>query len=322
MARPIKRGLDYFPMDVGMLQDLKIQLLIAEQGSKGLMVWMKLLTMIYREGYYLDVSSRGMMTLIANDCPRDISKSEFDEIFLMILDIDLLDNEMYQNHRILTSKAIQRRYQEVKKVNKGYVMMEDYLLIDEEERKRTVRPPNYRNNIVNSEETAVNSEETIVNSEETTSLLGVNPTKEKKRKVNKKKEEEEISDFCEYREDLNMETIEKILQVMSEPSRTRARMLLNEDDQRWNIMDEAPENVKDRTFKLIEALDNVGMRDVKRVSLMVKKSRFGMDSTPIWQHLYKANTSKDIKKKDNYVFTCMMREMKPGTMVEEFVGVE
>ena len=55
MARPTKRGLDYFPFDVGFFGDKGIRILKARYGSDGIAVYIKLLCDIYKEGYFLPV---------------------------------------------------------------------------------------------------------------------------------------------------------------------------------------------------------------------------------------------------------------------------
>ena len=50
--RPIKQGLDYFPLDVDMDTDDKIVLIESRYGSDGFTVIIKLLMKIYRNGYY------------------------------------------------------------------------------------------------------------------------------------------------------------------------------------------------------------------------------------------------------------------------------
>ena len=52
MARPKKIGLDYFPFDVDFFDDDKIGLIEAEFGSRGLLVTLRLLCKIYKNGYY------------------------------------------------------------------------------------------------------------------------------------------------------------------------------------------------------------------------------------------------------------------------------
>jgi hypothetical protein len=52
MSRPIKQGLDYFPMDVEV--DDKIELIEAKHGISGFGILVKLFQKIYKEGYYLN----------------------------------------------------------------------------------------------------------------------------------------------------------------------------------------------------------------------------------------------------------------------------
>ena len=49
MARPRKDGLDYFPLDVNFLSDLKIKKIIRAYGAQAVAVVMSVLTTIYRD---------------------------------------------------------------------------------------------------------------------------------------------------------------------------------------------------------------------------------------------------------------------------------
>ena len=57
MARPTKAILEYFPMDIGFFQDVKVRKLIRYQGGKAISVYAFLLCTIYRDGYYTEWSS-------------------------------------------------------------------------------------------------------------------------------------------------------------------------------------------------------------------------------------------------------------------------
>ena len=48
MARPLKKGLAYFPMDVDFFLDPKIANLLIRHGPLGVTTYIALLTMIYR----------------------------------------------------------------------------------------------------------------------------------------------------------------------------------------------------------------------------------------------------------------------------------
>ncbi len=52
MARPLKIGLDYFPLDVSF--DDNIELLEAEEGLEGFAILIKLWQKIYSNGYYIE----------------------------------------------------------------------------------------------------------------------------------------------------------------------------------------------------------------------------------------------------------------------------
>ena len=62
MSRPIKQGLDYFPMDVDL--DEKFELLEAKHGLLGFAVIIKLFQRIYREGYFLKWNEETALYLV------------------------------------------------------------------------------------------------------------------------------------------------------------------------------------------------------------------------------------------------------------------
>lgn len=128
MARPQKLGLDYFPLDVDIDQDDKIQLVEALHGTTGFAVVIKLLMRIYKEGYYYDwtemehlLFSRRVnvdintLTNIVNDCIK----------------YGIFDKKLYENYKILTSHGIQERYFEASKRRKNVTIVNQYLLINE-----------------------------------------------------------------------------------------------------------------------------------------------------------------------------------------------
>ncbi len=109
MARPGKKGLDYFPLDVDFMQDRKLRRITRQHGSIGLAVVVNLFCKIYREnGYYL---------LWDEDVCYDISEevnlekaADVQEVVDDCLAVDLFDDKLYRLHHILTSAAVQRRF--------------------------------------------------------------------------------------------------------------------------------------------------------------------------------------------------------------------
>ena len=157
MARPLKKGLDYFPFDVDFYSDIKVRKLVKYQGGKSVSVYACLLCNIYRNGYYL---------VWDNELPFIISEQTgFEEAYILevvknCVNIGLFSKEIWEKSQVLTSVGIQFRYNNISKLLKRKVAINDFLLI--------------------------NSEETIVNSELTT----VNSVKSTQRKEKEKKERE------------------------------------------------------------------------------------------------------------------------------------
>ena len=61
MARPRKAGLLYFPLDVDIFDaDFKITDLMDRYGPKGLAIYLAILCLVYREGYYLEIPFRSL----------------------------------------------------------------------------------------------------------------------------------------------------------------------------------------------------------------------------------------------------------------------
>ena len=107
MARPIKEGLDYFPMDVDILHNIKIRRAIKQYGEKGFMAYVFLLCEIYKNSYYIEIKDNEVFEL------SDLFGITEDESLQMLdglVNLKLFDAEMWKTKRILTSVEIQKRY--------------------------------------------------------------------------------------------------------------------------------------------------------------------------------------------------------------------
>ena len=110
MARPIKYGLDYFSISVDFFQDIKIRKLVRSQGGKAVTVYVLLLCIIYKHGYYMRWD---------NELPFIISEQTgFEEVYIQevikyCLSIGLLSKELFEKEGVLTSEEIQNNYREV-----------------------------------------------------------------------------------------------------------------------------------------------------------------------------------------------------------------
>lgn len=108
MARPERRGLDYFPLDVGFLRDKKVRLLRTEFGASSVLFVLYVLCKVYEgDGYFLKWDKDE--ALIAADEIRE-SPTYISEVLQGCLSRLLFDERVFQMFGVLTSAGIQRRY--------------------------------------------------------------------------------------------------------------------------------------------------------------------------------------------------------------------
>lgn len=182
MARPIKKGLDYFPFDIDWKKGA-LEYLYCMYGILGVaVIKLSLEPRIYGgEGYFVEYNERSSL-IFSNEFgdqlsvidTRDKKRPEiYDEIVRSAIEYGIFDKEMYKKYGILTSADIQETYVRAKEKSQRVEMERRYLLLSD------VKIPK------NVELIGVYGEETPVSSPE-------NSTKESKVKksiVNKSKEE-------------------------------------------------------------------------------------------------------------------------------------
>ena len=112
MARPVKEGLDYYPLNADFMSDIKVRRLIRSFGSKSIGVVIALLGMIYGDkGYYILLND-DVAFIISEQTLED--EDLVNQIINKLIEIEFFDKNLYEKHRVLTSKGIQKIY--VKKV--------------------------------------------------------------------------------------------------------------------------------------------------------------------------------------------------------------
>lgn len=197
MSRPMKKGLEYFPMDVDMFQDIKVRKLIKSKGGGAIAVYTSLLCIIYRNGYYIEFDDDDLFFLVSEKCGLD--EEYIESVIEYCVTVGLFSKEMY-DEKVLTSKAIQERYRNICAQAKRKSTITKYCLVElVEEEKKIVRKDEKKytdesendsdNSTNNSEETTITSEEICNSSEQT--LFGsefMQQSKVKESKVNIRKE--------------------------------------------------------------------------------------------------------------------------------------
>lgn len=120
MARPNKKGLDFYRCNTNRYQDPKIKRLIFKYKSDGISVWDFIINEIYRiEGSFINYDEN----LIFNTADSlRISEELVKDIITYCIEILLFDKEIADKFCILTSKTIQQFYKEAAIVSKRKVV--------------------------------------------------------------------------------------------------------------------------------------------------------------------------------------------------------
>ena len=149
MPRPIKVGLDYFPLDTDVDEDLKVKYVEAEHGDRSFGIYVKLLCWIYKHnGYFADWDRRSLLLFskekgIETDFLRRVVESCIGE--------GLFDKKIFQKYRVLTGNSIQRRYIKIcsfcrrKEIN----LERRLVCVDNNDINACINPDNYCINWVN-----------------------------------------------------------------------------------------------------------------------------------------------------------------------------
>ncbi len=171
MARPLKDGVDYFPLDT--VLDTKFELIEAEYGLTGFAVVVKLLQKIYREhGYYCEWTDEVALLFSkqVNEGCNVVS-----EIVSASVRRGIFDKDLFDKYHILTSNGIQKRYFEAVSRRTQINIIDEYLLVSDTQ---------IGENVNKTQVIAYKNPENVCNNPQ---------SKGKKSKLNKIKEEEDAA---------------------------------------------------------------------------------------------------------------------------------
>lgn len=120
MARPKKKGLDYFPLDCGFIMDSDMRALRGQFGNDALAIYLYIISRAYQdEGYFLRWTEDELL-LVAADL--NISEEKTRAVLSSLLRRSLLTEvSTLAGVNALTSSGIQRRFQEAVKARRNLV---------------------------------------------------------------------------------------------------------------------------------------------------------------------------------------------------------
>lgn len=155
MARPRKEGLDYFPTDVDIFEDLEVE--YAKFGADGFTIYMYLLTRVYKRGYYLEVDEDFLLVMAAR---LRMSEQKVMQVLNYLLKRSLFDNTLFQSVKVLTSAGIQERFQLAVKsraLKNPIQVREDLWLLKKEETEPFIKVNPFLNKSENNESFSKNN---------------------------------------------------------------------------------------------------------------------------------------------------------------------
>jgi hypothetical protein len=135
MARPLKEGLDYFPLDIDFDQDDKLVVPIAKYGMQGLGVILKIMMNIYRNGYFYPWEEREQYALSSK---VNVDINSVKEVVNECINWGFFNRKVFEEHKVLTSRGFQKRYIEAAKRRKSISLLIDLMLIDPNEECKKV----------------------------------------------------------------------------------------------------------------------------------------------------------------------------------------
>lgn len=128
MARPLSRGIEYYPLDVDFLNNLKIKRIMKSCGPNSIAIIILLLGNIYGDEGYFMKWDEDVCFLVADAVGA--KEVYVKEVLKKCLQVDLFSIELFEKYKIITSNGIQKRFFEITKRRKRENLIDDYLLVN------------------------------------------------------------------------------------------------------------------------------------------------------------------------------------------------
>lgn len=191
MARPTKEGIDYFPLDVGFLQDIKVKAVMNAYGGIAGLILITLLCNIYKDkGYYIRLSDELTLVVAVEIGTKECTVTD---VILKAVKVGFFDENIFKKYGILTSKGIQKRYFSAISRRKELILHRDIMLININDCNNLVNVSNNPINVCNNPQSKVKESKEKVNN---TMYISTQTDKTVSTKRFVKPTVEEISTYC------------------------------------------------------------------------------------------------------------------------------
>lgn len=282
---PNKQPLDYFPKVVNFYEDDKIFDLLDEYGPLGVTVYDCILTIVYSNGYFANLSKDKLSRMVIRKIGNKWIKSQ--KVVVQVIDycadLGLFEKDLMLQD-IITSVGIQKRYYKIAvKLMKRQLYSTDYWLLDENGEpvlKSPIFPIVSEENRINSEENSHPSEEMQVKEKES-------KRKEILYKGNPDIATEEylgsaLARFAEYRNEINkpltadgVELLKGELDKIGQDAKERAAILNQSIMNRWTGIYPLKKRrtFQEGTAKPKNQFHNFDQRDTDYDAIMLERVR-------------------------------------------------
>ena len=191
MARPTKPGIEYFPLDVGFLQDIKTKVIMNAYGGIAASILISLLCNIYKdEGYYIRFTDELVLVVAVEIGTKECTVID---VIKKAVKVGFFDENIFTTHGILTSKGIQERYITAVSRRKRVFLRRDIALININVDNNSVNVCNNSVNVCKSTQSKVKESKEKVNN---TMYISTQTDKTVSTKRFVKPTVEEISTYC------------------------------------------------------------------------------------------------------------------------------
>lgn len=135
MARPMKDGVDYWPLDVDFLTCDEIRMIRTQFGAKGVLIAVALINECYKSAGYFKKWDDDCCLLMADAVSCGITPELISQVMQECVRRSLFDNKVLNVHSVLTSAGIQRRYLRMLNNRNEIEIIKEYWLLDVNSRK-------------------------------------------------------------------------------------------------------------------------------------------------------------------------------------------
>ncbi|MDL2310983.1 DUF4373 domain-containing protein [Peptostreptococcaceae bacterium OttesenSCG-928-C18] len=165
MARPFKKGIDYFPLDVTFLRNIKVRKIVRTCGNEALSVLVSILCNIYQAKGYYCIWDTELCFLVADEV--GVCEDFVFKVAEKAVQVGFFNKKRFEDYEILTSKGIQRRYLEITSKRKRVDLVKEYMVLGV-------------NDYINLKNVNINGVNSAVNTQSKVEESKVNKSKEKK----------------------------------------------------------------------------------------------------------------------------------------------